>query len=110
MESKYCSFSKNQISQTKEYIRKSIFFLLLYVDPKTKDNYKDVNVDTAFLNLLYKLGGLNSLLLEPPELVIVMSLIECAWKEYNSVNFDFGVYRKLILDAGAEVMRIKEGD
>lgn len=110
MKTKYGSFSKNQISETKKYIRKSIFFLLLYVDPKTKDSYKNIDVDTAFLNLLYKLDGLNSILLEPPELVIVMSLLEFAWKEYNSNDFDFNIYRKLILDAGAEIMCVKDGD
>lgn len=103
---KYGSFSKNQIDSTKAYIRKSIFFLLLYVDPHTKDVYPNVDVENAFQSLQLKLNGLNSILLEPPELVIVMSLIESALQEYRNINFDFKTYRKLILDAGSEIMKI----
>lgn len=38
-----------------------------------------------------------------------MSYLEAAQQVYNG-DFDFMLYRKLILDAGAEVMRIKEVD
>ena len=108
MNYKYGIFSENQIASTKKYIRKQIFFLLLYVDPKTKHEYENINVNTAFSNILYKIGGLNELLQSPPELVSVMSLLESARIEYNNPDFCFSVYRKLILDAGAEVMKIKE--
>lgn len=106
--SKYGSFSRNQIYSTKLYIRKSIFFLLLYVDPDTRETYSNVDVENAFQSLQLKLNGLNSILLEPPELVIVMSLIESALQEFKSENFSFKIYRKLILDAGSEIMKINE--
>jgi len=64
----------------------------------------------AFHNLQYKLNGLNSILLEPPELIETMSILETALMEYQNDNFDFRKYRKLILDAGSEIMKIKEGD
>ena len=107
--SKYGEYSKNQISSVKTYIRKSIFFLLLYVDSNTKEIYQGVDVENAFQSLQLKLNGLNSILLEPPELVIVMSLLESALMEYKKDNFNFKVYRKLILDAGSEIMKISEG-
>lgn len=105
---KYGTYSFNQISFVKTFIRKSIFFLLLYVDPNTKDTYYDVDVEDAFLSLQLKLDGLNSILLEPPELVIVMALLESALNEYKSPNFDFKIYRKLILDAGSEIMKVSD--
>jgi hypothetical protein len=62
---------------------------LLYVDPKTRDEYSGVNVADAFYSLQKKLNGLNSILLEPIELVETMSLLESAYMEYNSDCFDF---------------------
>ncbi len=107
---KYGSFSPAQISDAKISIRKSIFFLLLYVDPNTKHEYPSINVNEAFDNLQRRLDGLNSILLNPPEIVNVMCLIEAAWKEYENPGFSYSKYRKLILDAGSEIMKLKEGD
>ena len=109
---KYGAYGDNQFTDSTSYIRKQIFYLLLYVDPKTKDEYKDTDVCKAFSGLMFKLGGLNSLLSEPPALVSVMSMLEAALLEYqkliNDSNFNFSKYRKLILDAGNEVLKIKE--
>lgn len=110
METKYGSFSSGQIQSTKQNIRRSIFFLLLYVDPETRVNYPNIDVADAFHSLQYKLNGLNSILLEPPELVETMSLLETALQEYSSDNFDFRRYRKLVLDAGAKIMQVKVED
>lgn len=110
MNTKYGSFSSEQINSVKYKIRKSIYFLLLYVDPQTRDDYPDVNVADAFCSLQRKLNGLNSILLEPPELVQTMSLLEAALAEFQSDSFNYHTYRKLILDAGSEIMRVKEGD
>jgi len=105
---KYGEFDPTQIAVTKDKIRKQIFHLLLYVDPNTKDQYPDIDVDRAFTSLLKKLGGLNSLLDYPPEIVAITTLLEAALMEYNSSDFKFSIYRKLVLDAGAEVLNIKE--
>lgn len=109
MEYKYGTYSESQLSATKQYIRKQIFYLLLYVDPKTSNEYTNVDVIKAFNGLQYKLGGLNSLLFEPPALVTVMSLLEAALMELQSQDeFDFSKYRKLVLDAGNEVVKIDD--
>lgn len=105
---KYGEFQDNQISQTKQYIRKQIYFLLLCVDPETKDEYPNIDVAVAFDGLLRKLGGLNEVLFCPPELVKVIALLEAALIEFNNPDFQFGIYRKLVLDAGSEVLKIKE--
>ena len=110
IDGKYGSYSSAQIHSAKLSIRKSIFFLLLYVDPETSGEYPDIDVADAFRSLQLKLNGLNSILLEPPELVETMSILEAALNEFQSECFDWGVYRKLILDAGAEIMKVKEGD
>ena len=104
----YGEFTQNQIAQTKKSLRGSIFFLLLCVDNKTAHEYKEVDINRCFKGLLLKLGGLNEILMEQPELVIVMSLLQAAMKEYNSPEFNFKTYRKLILDAGAEVDKLRE--
>lgn len=108
MKHKYGTFSQNQMVLIKQELRKSIFFLLLCVDPKTKQDFPEVNVDDAFKGILYKLGGLNSVLYEPVELVEIISLIEAAHMQLIDNNFDFKVYRKLILDAGAKVLSLQE--
>lgn len=104
----YGEFTQNQISQTKISLRKSIFFLLVCVDEKTSQDCKEVDVNKCFEGLLLKLGGMNKLFMEPPELVTVLSLLQAAMIEYNKPKFNFHTYRKLILDAGAEVDKLKE--
>lgn len=106
----YGEFSENQIAQTKKSLRGSIFFLLLCVDPKTSWEYKDVDVNQCFNGLLLKIGGLNELLLKQPEVVTTMSLLQAALMEYNNPDFNFSIYRKLILDAGAEIDKLREED
>lgn len=106
---KYGDFSSNQIADTKDYMRKRIFFLMLLAEPnQPEDKYSNININDAFDIELRKLGGLNSILSEPPELVQIISLLEAALIEYNSENFDWLKYRKLVLDAGNEVLKIKE--
>ena len=107
---KYGSFTESQMQLTKRSIRKQIFFLLLCVDPETKGNYTHINVEEAFKGLLYKLDGLSSILGEPQELVEVISLLEEALIKYNEPEFNFRVYRRLILSAGSLVSSIKEVD
>lgn len=113
MDYKYGTFTDNQIAETKIYIRKKIFFLLLCVDPDTCEDYKDTNIQEAFNNILRELGGLNSILLYPTELVKAISLLEAARIEisrddFTTKNFRRSAYRKFLLDAGSEIMKIKE--
>ena len=110
MEHKYGEFDTIQFQQAKEYMRKQIFFLLLIVDPNTKDSFEYVNQDEAFQEIMTKLSGMNHLLEEPPELVMVLSLLEEAYHEFKSSEFEYKRYRKLILDAGSEVLKIGDGE
>lgn len=106
MEYKYGTFKQSQIAKTKEKLRKQIYFLLCIADPATADDY-DVDVNQAFMNIQYRLNGYSSLMNYPPEVVTVASLLEEALLNYQE-NFNFSKYRKLVLDAGCEVLKIKE--
>ena len=105
---KYGDFENGQIDEAKKKMRKQIYFLLLYVDPATRDEYAHVDVEKAFTSILYQFDGLNEILLYPPSMVKIISLLEEAKKEYLSDDFSFEVYRKLVLDAGNEVLNIEE--
>lgn len=104
----YGEFSQNQVAEAKKSLRGSIFFLLLCVDKRTAHEYENVNIDECFKGLLLKLSGMNELFMEPPELITALSLLQAAYIEYRKPKFNFRTYRKLILDAGAEVDRLKE--
>lgn len=105
---KYGEFAEMQISEIKQVLRKRIFFLLLVAeDIDTKENFPEVDLEQANTTLLWRIAGLNNLLGQPVELVTVLSLLEEALQTIKTkTNFDFMKYRKLILDAGAEVMKI----
>ncbi len=106
----YGEWTQEQISLEKKSLRGSIFFLLICVDPNTSHQLQEVDVNKPYENLLYKLGGLNDLLMQQIELEDVMSLLDAAKLEYNKPEFEYKVYRKLILDAGAEIAKLKEVD
>ena len=106
---KYGEFENRQVNEAKQKLRKQIFFLLLYVDPETADDFA-VDVEEAFKNVQTLMAGLNAILLYPREVVLASSLVESAFMEYKNPDFSFKRYRKLILDAGREVEKIKEVD
>ncbi len=108
MEYKYGSYSQSQVAETKEKMRKQIFFLLVLVDPHSNEEFKDIDVDLAFQNILFTFGGLNDLLGCPQELVRIMSLLNAAYLEYKSESFSWKKYRKALLEAGSAVLNIKE--
>jgi hypothetical protein len=107
---RYGDFSGLQVSEIKHKMRKQIFFLLVIVDPETAKEYKNVDVNAAIENVLQVYGSLNDLLGYPKEFVEVMVLLNAAHMEYQkgADEFDWKTYRKLILDAGSAVEKIKE--
>lgn len=105
---KYGKLKSQQVKDIKETMRKQIFFLLLLADPATKGQYPDVDIQRAFDNLMYKINGFNSLLSYPCEIMDVLIILQEAREELNKPELDFETYRKLVLDAGASVQKIKE--
>lgn len=106
MEHLYGNFSDTQFEEYKVKLHKELFWLLLYKDPKTRDEYTNVNFDKYFIGLMKKLNGLNELLFEPAEMVSILSLLQAAFIETHKENFNFRSYRKLILDAHSLVDKI----
>lgn len=100
---KYGEFADTQVSDMKQLIRKKIFFLLLVAENPGK--FPDVELEKAHTSLMWKIAGFNSLLGQPTEVVTTMSLLEEALNNLQT-DFNFAKYRKLILDAGAEVLKI----
>ena len=106
----YGDFIGLQIKEIKEKMRKQIFFLLVIVDPKTAKDYRNIDAGSAIEDVLKTYGSLNNLLGYPKEFVDVMVLLNAAFLEYQkgTEDFNWGLYRKHILDAGAAVLEIKE--
>jgi hypothetical protein len=106
MHNKYGKFSSEQMEKFKVKLHKELFWLLIYKDPETKDDYLNVDFDKYFKGLMKKINGLNSLLFYPSEIVSIMSLLEAALIETQQIEFDYKAYRKLILDAHTLVDKI----
>lgn len=106
MKTIYGHFDDKQFEDYKVKLHKDLFWLLLYKDPKTKDEF-NVDFDKYFINLMLRIDGLNEILSYPVEIITIMSLLQAAWDEaHQDDDFDYQSYRKLILDAHHEVDKI----
>lgn len=108
MKTIYGFFDDIQFSKYKEKLHKEMFWLLLYKDPKTCEQYSYVDFEKYMLYLMKRIDGLNALLSYPPEIVSIMTLLQAALQETRKDSFDYSVYRKLVLDAHALVDKIGE--
>lgn len=102
----YGYFTDEQMENYKVKLHKELFWLLIYKDPKTKDEYLNVDFDKYFDGLMRRMNGLNELLSYPTEIVSIMSLLEAALIESKKEDFNYKVYRKLVLDAHSLVDQI----
>ena len=99
MTSKYGSLSGEQLQEYKEKLHDKLFWLLLYKDPDTKDEFDDVDFDKYFTFLMKELNGLGDLLLHPTGLVEMLTALEVAFRETKQTQFNYRTYRKYVLDA-----------
>lgn len=104
---KYGSFTETQIDEYKKKLHKKIHWLLLYKDPNIQRD-EEVNFQQYYFWLMKSISGANSLLRYPNEMVELLSVLQEARKESYKEDFDFGIFRKLILDAHSIVDRIGE--
>lgn len=109
MEHLYGEFSDGQIEQYKVKLHKELFWLLIYKDPETRDQYSHVDYEKYFGNIMRKLDGFNELIFYPVEIVSLMSLLEAALIETRKEEFNYPLYRKIILDAHNLVDKINVG-
>ena len=106
----YGKFSEEQITDFKDKLHKKLFWLLLYKDPKTAQNYKNVDFKKYFINLMKEIDGLNELLFYPTPIIEICCKLQAAYKESCNEQFDYQAYRKFVLDAHNLVDKIDEGD
>ena len=106
MQNIYGHFNDEQMENYKVKLHKELFWLLIYKDPKTRDEYLNVDFNKYFDGLMRKINGLNELLFYPTEIVAIMSLLQAALIESKKVDFDYQAYRKLVLDAHSLVDKI----
>ena len=99
----YGEFSPKQMAEYKSSLHSSIFWLLLYKDPKTSHQWKHVDVDKYINALLRRVAGLNTLLGEPTAIVTLLSVLQAIRDENLCEDYDWQTYRKLVLDAQALV-------
>lgn len=102
----YGYFSDKQMDNYKVKLHKELFWLLIYQDPETKNEYPNVDFNKYFDGLMKRMNGLNKLLSYPAEIVAIMSLLEAALIETEKIEFDYQTYRKLVLDAHSLVDKI----
>lgn len=102
----YGHFNDEQMENYKVKLHKELFWLLIYKDPKTKNEYLNVDFNKYFDGLMRRMDGLNELLSYPTEIVAIMSLLEAALIESKKVDFDYKSYRKLVLDAHSLIDKI----
>lgn len=106
MEYLYGEFSREQFEKQRKSLHDAMFWLLLYKDPTTCEQYKDVDFSYYFDSLMGRIGGLNELLRRPPELITLLSYLEAAYLESQKTPFNYKLYRKFVLDAHGELDKI----
>lgn len=99
MISKYGDFSLEQIQEYKKKLHDKLFWLLLYKDPSTCEEFQHIDFDRYFTNLMKELNGLGDLLLHPRGLVEMLTVLEAAYLESKETQFNYKTYRKFVLDA-----------
>ena len=96
----YGEFSEEQINQAVLLMHNEIHKLLLHKDKKITQQIFNTEEDfiNYFSNLLFRFGGLNKLLGEPPKMIEFMSTLQGAYDEVLSENFRYATFRKAILN------------
>ena len=105
----YMDVTDEQIAKQKKSLHSALFWLLLYRDPETCDKYQYVDVDKYIGGLMLRIGGLNELFGRPSELVTLLSVLQAIKDENLKTDFDYHIYRKLVLDAHSLVDKIGGG-
>lgn len=111
MEYMYGIFSDKQIECNADSMHNAIHKLLLYKDKNATGTIFDdeEQFQHYFQNLLYRFGGFNTLLGEPVQMVSLMSTLQAAYDEVIKDDFNYFIYRRLILDAHGYIASMFKG-
>ena len=96
---KYGKFTEEQIEGYKKKLHDKIFWLLLYKDPKIKDEFANIDFYKYFDYVMKEINGINEMFNYPYEIVELISVLEAAWLESLQPDYEYQAYRKLIFDA-----------
>ncbi len=101
MEYLYGTFSNKQITEAARLMHNDVHKLLLYKDKKIEEIIFNTEEDffNYYDNLLFKFGGLNELLGEPDQMVMLMSTLQAALDDIQSDHYNYKTFRKAILDS-----------
>lgn len=106
----YGDFSEKQIKDNATLMHNEIHKLLLHKDENVSEvifNSED-DFRNYFVNIMLRYAGLNELLGEPVKMVALLSTLQAAFCEAVSNDYDYSIYRKLILDAHGYVKTMFE--
>lgn len=103
MKYKYGEYSQEQLHSYKAKLHSKVHWLLIY-----KEN-KYPQLDNYFSSIQFQLDGLNELL-DCPELITLMSLLEAARMEAQKPDCNYSTYRKAVFDAHTMIDRLPEVD
>lgn len=106
MKYKYGNLPNDQVDRYKIKLHKKLFWLILYKDPKLYKKYGYIDFEKYFTYLMGEIDGLNRLLSYPVQIIEIMSLLEEAHKITEQDVFNYGQYRKYVLDAHALIDEI----
>ena len=100
----YGEFSDEQIKNAAILMHKNIHRLLLY-----KDNLVTTKIfKRYFENILFKFGGLNTLLGYPEEMVSLMATLQAAYDIVDSPRYNYSIFRRAILDSHGYIKAMLE--
>lgn len=107
MNTLYGTIKDDTLEKYKDKLHSKIFWLLLYKDPKTKDEFTYVDYDKYFVGLMKELTGFADILQDPSQMVELLSVLQAAYNESKQTPFDYKEYRKFVLDAHAILDRME---
>lgn len=106
---KYGEFKPNQVEYYQQKLRRKLFWLILYTDENTNQDFKNVDVVKYHEHLLFEISNYNKLLLYPKNFSEIINTLDSALSILKSDHFDFLRYKKLVFDAG-DLLINKVGD
>lgn len=93
IQNKYGEYTEQQFEAFKKKLHKWVHWCLIYAESSAQDLLPYIN------KVQKKFNGLNDLLLDDPNVVEIMTLIEAARIEFEETQDKTPLFRKYILDA-----------
>lgn len=102
----YGTLPDEQFEKYRKILHKKVFWLLVYRDPSTAEQYSHVDFDQYMERLMEYLDAMNRLLCYPAEMLEIMGMLESAWQDTKAEPFDYRKFRRKILEAHSLIDRL----